>query len=138
MVTEATRLPSIPAGLRAFSDLSLAQRVAAERHISRTIVAPVQRSRTTGDCSAYRGLLVKLGVTDHAPLRNRFDVTVLDPDLQGRLCRTRFPALSYAVVPGRVPVSSLTERVAVFRPALAMLLHQVSGQDYGLRHYTSH
>jgi hypothetical protein len=88
---------------RVLSDLSLAQRVAAERHISRTIVASVRRQRHWRSfglpwpaCQARR--------TDHAPLRNRFDVTVLDPDLQGRLCRTRFPALSYAVVPGRVPV----------------------------------
>ena len=30
-----------------------------------------------GCCSAYRGLLAKLGMTEHAPLQDRFDVTVL-------------------------------------------------------------
>ena len=29
-----------------------------------------------GCCSAYRGLLAKLGMTEHAPLQDRFDVTV--------------------------------------------------------------
>ncbi|MFI5082802.1 MAG: FAD-dependent oxidoreductase, partial [Streptosporangiales bacterium] len=32
-----------------------------------------------GCCSAYRGLLAKLGMTAHAPLQDRFDVTVLAP-----------------------------------------------------------
>jgi hypothetical protein len=30
-----------------------------------------------GCCSAYRGLLAKLGMTDHAQLQDGFDVTVL-------------------------------------------------------------
>ena len=32
-----------------------------------------------GCCSAYRGLLGQLGMTAHAPLQDRFDVTVLAP-----------------------------------------------------------
>ena len=32
-----------------------------------------------GCCSAYRGLLDKLGMTGHAPMQDRFDVTVLAP-----------------------------------------------------------
>ena len=32
-----------------------------------------------GCCTAYRGLLDQLGMTAHAPLQDRFDVTVLAP-----------------------------------------------------------
>ena len=37
-----------------------------------------------GCCSAYRGLLAKLGMTEHAPLQDRFDVTVLAPGRPAR------------------------------------------------------
>src|SRR5271155_3286345 len=40
-----------------------------------------------GCCTAYRGLLDKLGMTAHAPLQRRFDVTVLAPG--GRRARLR-------------------------------------------------
>ena len=55
-----------------------------------------------GCCSAYRGLLAKLGMTEHAPLQDRFDVTVLAP---GPLCwPTRGqPALCWPASAGQAP-----------------------------------
>src|ERR1051326_1840591 len=49
-----------------------------------------------GCCSAYRGLLDKLGMAGHAPMQDRFDVTVLAPGANGkpkkaRLRRTGLP-----------------------------------------------
>ena len=38
-----------------------------------------------GCCTAYRGLLDKLGMTAHAPIQDRFDVTVLSPAGPARL-----------------------------------------------------
>jgi squalene-associated FAD-dependent desaturase len=43
-------------------------------------------------CTAYRGLLDRLGMTAHAPLQPRFDVTVLAPGKQAALKRRRIPA----------------------------------------------
>jgi squalene-associated FAD-dependent desaturase len=43
-------------------------------------------------CTAYQGLLAKLGVTGHAPLQRRFDVTVLAPQGSARLRRSALPA----------------------------------------------
>ena len=43
-------------------------------------------------CTAYRGLLDRLGMAAHAPLQPRFDVTVLTPDRRARLRRSRLPA----------------------------------------------
>ncbi len=37
-----------------------------------------------GCCSAYRGLLDKLGMAGHAPMQDRFDVTVLAPGADGQ------------------------------------------------------
>jgi Flavin containing amine oxidoreductase len=75
-----------------------------------------------GCCTAYRGLLGKLGMTAHAPLQDRFDVTVLAPGLrQGRLRRTALPGpLHMLPALGRYPFLSLAERASVARPALAM------------------
>jgi squalene-associated FAD-dependent desaturase len=75
-----------------------------------------------GCCTAYRGLLGKLGMTAHAPLQDRFDVTVLAPGpRQGRLRRTALPGpLHMLPALGRYPFLSLTERASVARPALAM------------------
>ena len=77
-----------------------------------------------GCCSAYRGLLAKLGMTEHAPLQDRFDVTVLAPGpRRARLRRTALPGpLHMLPALGRYPFLSLTERVKVARPALAMRL----------------
>ncbi len=43
-------------------------------------------------CTAYRGLLDRLGMAAHAPLQPRFDVTVLAPGKQAALRRRRVPA----------------------------------------------
>jgi squalene-associated FAD-dependent desaturase len=79
-----------------------------------------------GCCSAYRGLLAKLGMTEHAPLQDRFDVTVLAPGSagrprQGRLRRTALPGpLHMLPALARYPFLSWAERAKVSRPALAM------------------
>ena len=43
-------------------------------------------------CTAYRGLLDRLGMAAHAPLQPRFDVTVVSPQRRARLKRRRVPA----------------------------------------------
>ncbi len=80
-----------------------------------------------GCCSAYRGLLAKLGMTEHAPLQDRFDVTVLAPGRsvsqprRARLRRTALPGpLHMLPALGRYPFLSWAERAQVARPALAM------------------
>jgi uncharacterized protein with NAD-binding domain and iron-sulfur cluster len=75
-----------------------------------------------GCCTAYRGLLGQLGMTAHAPIQDRFDVTVLAPGSRsGRLRRTALPGpLHMLPALGRYPFLSLAERAATSRPALAM------------------
>jgi squalene-associated FAD-dependent desaturase len=103
-----------------------------------------------GCCTAYRGLLDRLGMTTHAPIQDRFDVTVLAPGptprsagsggttpltprsagsggttpltpRRGRLRRTALPGpLHMLPALGRYPFLSLAERASVARPALAM------------------
>jgi len=75
-----------------------------------------------GCCSAYRGLLDKLGMTDHAPLQRRFDVTVLAPGgRRARLRRTALPGPVHMLPAlARYAFLSLAERALVSRPALAM------------------
>ncbi len=79
-----------------------------------------------GCCSAYRGLLAKLGMTEHAPIQDRFDVTVLAPGADGRprrarLRRTALPGpLHMLPALGRYPFLSWAERARVSRPTLAM------------------
>jgi squalene-associated FAD-dependent desaturase len=75
-----------------------------------------------GCCDAYRGLLAKLGMTDHAPVQDRFDVTVLAPGRKpARLRRTAFPGpLHMLPALARYPFLTLAERSRVSRPALAM------------------
>ncbi len=82
-----------------------------------------------GCCSAYRGLLAKLGMTEHAPLQDRFDVTVLAPGRsasqprRARLRRTALPGpLHMLPALGRYSFLSWAERARVSRPALAMRL----------------
>jgi squalene-associated FAD-dependent desaturase len=82
-----------------------------------------------GCCSAYRGLLAKLGMTEHAPLQDRFDVTVLAPGRsasqprRARLRRTALPGPVHMLPAlGRYPFLSWAERARVSRPALAMRL----------------
>ena len=43
-------------------------------------------------CTAYRGLLDRLGMTAHAPLQPRFDVTVFSPGKKAVMKRRRIPA----------------------------------------------
>jgi squalene-associated FAD-dependent desaturase len=77
-----------------------------------------------GCCTAYRDLLGKLGMTEHAPVQDRFDVTVLAPGAiprRGRLRRTALPGpLHMLPALGRYPFLSWNERTSVARPALAM------------------
>jgi squalene-associated FAD-dependent desaturase len=79
-----------------------------------------------GCCTAYRGLLDRLGMTEHSTLQDRFDVTVLSPGADGRprkarLRRTALPGpLHMLPALGRYPFLSLAERAKVARPALAM------------------
>jgi squalene-associated FAD-dependent desaturase len=77
-----------------------------------------------GCCTAYRDLLGKLGVTEHAPVQDRFDVRVLAPGptpRRGRLRRTALPGpLHMLPALGRYPFLNLAERAKVARPALAM------------------
>ena len=49
-----------------------------------------------GCCSAYRGLLARLGMTEHTTLQDRFDVTVLAPG--GRKARLRRTAPGSAAI----------------------------------------
>ena len=79
-----------------------------------------------GCCSAYRGLLARLGMTEHTTLQDRFDVTVLAPGptasrarpgsagprcLARCICCPRWAGIRFFL---------LTERASVARPALAM------------------
>jgi len=90
-----------------------------------------------GCCSAYRGLLARLGMTEHVTLQDRFDVTVLAPGgsagsggttpptprqpRKARLRRTALPGpLHMLPALGRYPFLSFAERMSVARPALAM------------------
>jgi hydroxysqualene dehydroxylase len=88
-----------------------------------------------GCCTAYRGLLAQLGMTAHAPVQDRFDVTVLAPGSRsagsggttpltprtGRLRRTALPGpLHMLPALARYPFLKLAERARVARPALAM------------------
>jgi squalene-associated FAD-dependent desaturase len=77
-----------------------------------------------GCCTAYRDLLGRLGMTEHAPIQDRFDVSVLAPGpipRHGRLRRTALPGpLHMLPALGRYPFLSLSERTSVARPALAM------------------
>ncbi len=74
-----------------------------------------------GCCTAYRGLLDQLGMTAHAPVQDRFDVTVLAPGKTGRLRRTALPGpLHMLPALARYPFLNVAERSVVSRPALAM------------------
>src|SRR6266702_536809 len=75
-----------------------------------------------GCCSAYRGLLDRLGMTGHTTLQDRFVVTVLAPGGgKARLRRTALPGpLHMLPALGRYPFLSLAERMSVARPALSM------------------
>lgn len=71
-------------------------------------------------CTAYRGLLDRLGMAAHAPLQPRFDVTVLFPGGRARLRRAKAPApLHLGPTLARYAVLSYPERIKATRAALA-------------------
>jgi squalene-associated FAD-dependent desaturase len=71
-------------------------------------------------CSAYRGLLDRLGMAAHAPLQPRFDVTVVSPEKKSRMSRRRAPA-PFHMLPALLGYKFLTlaERARISRAALA-------------------
>ena len=71
-------------------------------------------------CTAYRGLLDRLGVTAQAPLQPRFDVTVVAPGKKAALRRRRVPA-PFHMLPALLgyPFLSFAERLRLSRVALA-------------------
>jgi len=77
-------------------------------------------------CTAYQGLIAKLGMTEDVPIQPRFDVTVLSPASSvglnsGRLRRTALPGPLHMLPSlARYPFLSLAERAVVSRAALAM------------------
>jgi squalene-associated FAD-dependent desaturase len=72
-------------------------------------------------CTAYRGLLDRLGMTPHAPLQPRFDVTVLTPARRTRLKRSRLPRPLH-MLPALLgyPLLSFPERTRLAQAALGM------------------
>jgi squalene-associated FAD-dependent desaturase len=72
-------------------------------------------------CTAYRGLLARLGMTGAAPLQDRFDVTVLSPAGRARLRRTALPGpLHMGSSLAGYGMLSLPGRMRVAAAALAM------------------
>jgi squalene-associated FAD-dependent desaturase len=72
-------------------------------------------------CTAYRGLLARLGMTGSTQLQDRFDVSVLSPHGSARLRRNALPApLHMGPALARYPLLSIPERMRVGRAALAM------------------
>jgi protoporphyrinogen oxidase len=71
-------------------------------------------------CTAYRGLLDRLGVAAHAPLQPRFDVTVVSPGKRAVLKRRRVPAPLH-MLPALLgyPFLNHSERVRLALAALA-------------------
>ncbi len=72
-------------------------------------------------CTAYRGLIARLGMTGSVHLQDRFDVTVLSPSRTAKLRRNSLPGpLHMGAALARYPLLSLAERARVTRAALAM------------------
>jgi squalene-associated FAD-dependent desaturase len=71
-------------------------------------------------CTAYRGLLDRLGMAAHAPLQPRFDVTVVAPGKQAVLKRRRLPAPLH-MLPALLgyPFLNFSERMRLSLAALA-------------------
>jgi uncharacterized protein with NAD-binding domain and iron-sulfur cluster len=71
-------------------------------------------------CTAYRGLLDRLGMAAHAPLQPRFDITVVAPGKRARMRRRRAPAPLH-LLPALLgyPFLSFSERTRISRAALA-------------------
>ncbi len=72
-------------------------------------------------CTAYRGLLARLGMTGSVTLQDRFEVTVLRPGGRARLRRTALPGpLHMGQALAGYRHLSYAERLAVVPAALAM------------------
>jgi monoamine oxidase len=72
-------------------------------------------------CTAYRGLLARLGMTGSVTLQDRFDVTVLRPGGRARLRRTALPGpLHMGQALAGYQHLSYAERLRVVPAALAM------------------
>jgi squalene-associated FAD-dependent desaturase len=72
-------------------------------------------------CSAYRGLLARLGMTGSVTIQDRFDITVLSPRAVARLRRTALPGpLQLGRALAGYGLLSPAERLKVARAALAM------------------
>ena len=71
-------------------------------------------------CTAYRGLLDRLGMTAHAPLQPRFDVTVVAPGKKAVMKRRRVPA-PFHMLPALLgyPFLDTPERLRLSLAALA-------------------
>ena len=70
-------------------------------------------------CTAYRGLLDRLGMAAHAPLQPRFDVTVVSPQRTARLRRRRLPApFHFMTALLGYPFLNFSERSRISRAAL--------------------
>ncbi len=71
-------------------------------------------------CTAYRGLLERLGATGSVAVQDRFDVTVLSPSRRARLRRTRLPSpLHMTATLAGYRMLPLATRLRVARAALA-------------------
>jgi squalene-associated FAD-dependent desaturase len=72
-------------------------------------------------CTAYQGLIARLGMSGSVRIQDRFDVTVLAPQGSARLRRNRLPGpLHLGAALARYPMLSLAERARVGQAALAM------------------
>ena len=71
-------------------------------------------------CTAYRGLLDRLGMSAHAPIQPRFDITVVAPGKRTVMKRRRVPAPLH-MLPALLgyPFLNNPERVRLSRAALA-------------------
>jgi squalene-associated FAD-dependent desaturase len=88
-------------------------------------------------CTAYRGLLARLGMTGSVTLQDRFDVTVLRPGGRARLRRTALPGpLHMGQALASYQHLSYAERLRVVPAALAMTRldpasPELDGQRFG-------
>jgi len=80
-------------------------------------------------CTAYRGLLARLGMAGSVTLQDRFDITVASPGGRARLRRTGLPGpLHLGAALAGYRLLSYPQRLRVARAALAM-----SGTEPGPR-----
>ena len=72
-------------------------------------------------CTAYQGLIGRLGMSGSVSVQDRFDVTVLSPGGRARLRRNRLPGpLHMGGALARYSLLSPAERLRVAQAALAM------------------